>query len=226
MATSNFNVLAANTVAHIHKSHGPGNILVFLPGQGEISQVCELIRKCTTGLEVLPLYGGLSSGDQRMVLGSTGPNRKCIVSTNVAEASLTIDDVVYVVDTGLSRQMIYNPRLGIEMLRVLPISQASARQRTGRAGRTSNGICYRLYSKEDFDRMAPSTDPAIRCNSVHSAVLRLVVAGHVKIADFDWLSPPHPEAIARAAQDLYDWYVPSLLTQLQLLRSSTNTVTS
>ena len=206
-APSDFNVLAANTVMHIHKNHGPGHILVFLPGQGEISQVCELVRKYTKDLDVFPLYSTLAGNEQSLTLDSSGPNRKCIVSTNIAETSLTIDNVVYVVDTGLSKQMIYNPRLSMDMLQLRPISQASARQRTGRAGRTRDGVCYRLYSNQDFDRMAPSSEPAIRCTSVHAAALRLLAAGQLRIADFDWIDAPHPEALARAAMDLQDWYV-------------------
>lgn len=197
---------AAGMVVKIHKDQKPGNILVFLPGEDEIGQVCRLIREHTGDLDVFPLYSSLSASDQRLALSSTGPNRKCIVATNIAETSLTIDNVVYVIDSGLSRQLIYNPRLRLEMLELRPISQASAKQRTGRAGRTRDGVCYRLYSKEAYDRLAPSTEPTIRCASVHSVILRLVTNGYREIVDFDWIDAPHPESIARAAQDLRDWY--------------------
>lgn len=202
-----FVVLAASVVVNIHQNDAPGHILVFLPGEDEIQQVCKLVLKYTKNLEVFPLYSALSASDQKLALSSSGPNRKCIVSTNIAETSLTIENVVYVVDTGLSRQLIYNPRLRLNMLQLRPISQASARQRAGRAGRTRDGICYRLYSKADYDRMAPSTEPAIRCVSVDSVILRLVAVGYRKVIDFDWIDAPHPESIARAAQDLRDWYV-------------------
>jgi HrpA-like RNA helicase len=197
---------------HIHKNHAPGHILVFLPGQGEISEVDRMLRSETTGLDIFPLYSRLAAEEQNLALKSTGVNRKCILATNIAETSLTIDDIAYVVDSGLSRQMIHNSRLDMDMLELQPISQASARQRTGRAGRTMDGVCYRLYSKDDFDRMAPSTEPAVRREPVHAAVLTLLYAGHTKVIDFDWIDAPHPEAIARAAQDLQDWYIS--LTQL------------
>jgi pre-mRNA-splicing factor ATP-dependent RNA helicase DHX15/PRP43 len=184
-AASDVRVLAANTVTEIHKSDAPGHILVFLPGQGEISDVSNMLHKTTTGLDIFPLYSSLAAVEQQRALVSAGPNRKCILATNIAETSLTIDNIVYVVDSGLSRQMSYNHRLDMDMLQVQPISQTSARQRTGRAGRTNDGVCYRLYSKDEFDGMAPSTEPAVRRASVHSAVLTLLAAGHSKVIDFD-----------------------------------------
>jgi pre-mRNA-splicing factor ATP-dependent RNA helicase DHX15/PRP43 len=206
--SSDFIIHAAALVVHIHQNKESGHILVFLPGENEIQRVCKLVREETNGLDVFPLYSALSASDQRMALNSSGPNRKCIVSTNVAETSLTIKDIVYVIDSGLSRQLIFNPRLRMSVLGVRPISQASAKQRMGRAGRTRDGVCYRLYCKEDYDRMAPSTEPAIRCSSVDSVILRLIAAGYRKVMDFDWLDAPHPESITRAVQDLRDWYVP------------------
>lgn len=203
--TSNFAVLAANVVAKIHKDSGEGHILVFLPGQGEISEVCQMALKLTEDLDVFPLYSTMPRSEQSRALNSSGPNRKCIVSTNIAETSLTIDNVVYVVDSGYSRQMTYNPRLDLQELQLLQISQASANQRTGRAGRTRDGVCYRLYSEETFNEMPRSTAPAIRCSPIHSAVLKLLAAGETKIADFDWIEQPAPETLARAAQDLHNW---------------------
>ena len=204
---SYFDLIVETTdfVTHIHETHAPGNILVFLPGQSEISAVCGMLKKYTEGLDIFPLYSKLESGSQELALKSSGPNRKCIVSTNIAETSLTIEGVVYVVDTGLEKQLIYDHRLGIEMLRAVRISQASAKQRTGRAGRTQDGVCYRLYSKQDFDRLALSTKPMIQRAAVHSATLKLLAAGHTMIVDLDWIDAPSPEAIARATQDLQDW---------------------
>ncbi|GKT97746.1 LOW QUALITY PROTEIN: pre-mRNA splicing factor ATP-dependent RNA helicase PRP43 [Colletotrichum tofieldiae] len=150
-----------------------------------------LVRLNTKNLDVFPLYAALSASDQRLALNSSGTNRKCIVSTNIAETSLTIDNVVYVVDSGLSRQLIFNPR-------------------AGRTGRTRDGVCYRLYSKEDYDHMAATTEPAIRCTSIDTAVLKLGAAGYRKLIDFDWIDAPHPESIARAAQDLRDCPVPDI----------------
>lgn len=206
---TSFVTAATSMVVKIHKDQKPGNILVFLPGVEEIGRVCELIRQYTGDLDVFPLYSSLPASDQKRALSSSGPNRKCIVATNIAETSLTIDNVVYIADSGLSRQSSYNPRLRLDMLELRPISQASAKQRAGRAGRTSDGICYRLYSKEDYDRLAPSAEPVIRCASLDSVVLKLVTSGHRMIIDFDWIDAPHPESIARAAQDLRDWYANS-----------------
>ncbi|KAH8122227.1 P-loop containing nucleoside triphosphate hydrolase protein [Trichoderma asperelloides] len=202
---ANFVTAAASIVLKIHKDHKPGNILVFLPGKDEIDQVCRLVREHTGDLDVFPLHSLLSVSDQRLALASSGPSRKCIVSTNIAETSLTIDNVVYVVDSGLSRQLIFNPRLRLNMLELRPISQASAKQRTGRAGRMRDGICYRLYSKEEYDLLATYTEPAIRCAPVHSVILKLVTSGWRKMFDFDWIDAPNPESIARAADDLRDW---------------------
>jgi pre-mRNA-splicing factor ATP-dependent RNA helicase DHX15/PRP43 len=140
---TSFVTAAASMVVKIHKDQKPGDILTFLPGEDELGQVCELVRQHTIDLDVFPLHSSLSASDQMLALSSSGPNRKCIVSTNIAETSLTVDNVIYVVGTGLSRQLIYNPRLRLHMLEIRPISQASARQRAGRAGRTRDGICYR-----------------------------------------------------------------------------------
>lgn len=193
---------------HIHRNKGPGDILVFLPGQGEIREVCFKVRQYAKDLDVFPFYSGLPAREQARALGKfdKGKNRRCIVSTNVAEASITIPGVVYVVDTGVCRQSMYNPRFGIDMLQVRPISQASANQRAGRAGRTRSGFCYRLYSKKDFGLMPLSNEPAIRTSSGHSTILRLLAAGMTKVADFDWLDAPHPETLARVAEDFQDWY--------------------
>lgn len=166
-----------------------------------------MVRENTEGLDIFPLYSALSGSEQVRALQSTGGNRKCIVSTNIAETSLTINGVVYVVDTGLSKQMMFNPRFGMDMLRIMPISQASAQQRAGRAGRVQDGVCYRLYSKEDFDRLDLYTLPAIHCKPFHSTALHLLAFGYPKILDFDWVESPHPETIARAIQDLQDWCV-------------------
>lgn len=203
-ATADFVILAVEVVLSIHRDPAPGNILVFLPGRGEIGRVCALLRKHAKDLDVFPLYSELAPGEQSLALGPSVNRRKCVVSTNIAETSLTIDNIAFVVDSGLSRQMIYNPRFGMNMLQLLPISQASAKQRTGRAGRTRDGTCYRLYSKEAFNDMPLSTEPAVRCQSLHAAALKLS-QNKIRVIDFDWITPPHPETIARAAQDLHDW---------------------
>ncbi|CAG9994486.1 unnamed protein product, partial [Clonostachys byssicola] len=202
---SDYIAAAAALVMQIHKGSEPGHILVFLPGKSEIEEVCKLLDDFDQNLEVLPLHGSQSSCEQSQAINCPSANRKCIVSTNIAETSLTIDGVVFVIDSGLSRQMIFNPRGRMNMLELRSISQAAAAQRAGRAGRTRNGFCYRLYTREAFNLMEPTTEPAIRREAVDSVILDLVNAGYRKIADFDWIDAPHPESLLRAVQDLKDW---------------------
>merc|ERR1719436_202792 len=130
--------------------------------------------------------------------------RKIIVATNIAETSLTIDGVVYVVDPGLFKQMLYNPRTHVESLLVSPISKASAMQRAGRAGRTRPGKCYRLYTLETFDKELPeSTYPEIIRSNLSSVVLQLKKLGVDDIVHFDFMEPPSPEAMMRALEMLH-----------------------
>ncbi|KAM3436086.1 hypothetical protein MY4824_004564 [Beauveria thailandica] len=198
-------MLAANVVDYIHKNEGPGDILVFATGRADISEISDLVRHCTPGVDVRPLISSLSWEDQEQALNSSGLNRKCIVSTNVAETSLTIDNIVYVVDTGLSKQAVYNPRLRLNMLKTRPISRASAMQRAGRAGRTANGVCFRLYTEKFFNQMEESTAPAILTSSIADVCLPLLANGITKLVDFDWLDVPYPDGFASAVQDLHAW---------------------
>ncbi|OAQ96641.1 hypothetical protein LLEC1_03867 [Akanthomyces lecanii] len=202
--TPNVLIAAAQTVLYIHQKLPPGHILVFAPGQKEISQIIEYLRKRAGTMQIRPLYSKLAGSQQQIMLDSKGP-RQCIVATNIAEASLTIDGIVYVVDTGIAKQQVYNPRLGMYDLRVESISQASANQRKGHAGRTQDGICFRLYTKSAFDNMPPSTQPKILTQPIDSAVLKLKASGYNEVVDIDWLTPPCPESFSRAAQNLLDW---------------------
>ena len=146
------------TVMQIHLSEPAGDILVFLTGQEEIDTCCETLytRMQALGdlapeLIILPVYSALPSEMQsRIFEPAPAGSRKCVVATNIAEASLTIDGIYYVVDPGFSKQKAFNPKLGMDSLVVTPISQASARQRAGRAGRTGPGKCYRLYTEHAF----------------------------------------------------------------------------
>lgn len=157
----NYVEAAVRTAIQIHKHEGPGDILVFLTGEQEIEQACEEIRlgaqdmgPDSPELVVYPLYSSLPPAQQRKIFSAAPgprvvggpPGRKVVVSTNVAETSLTIDGIVYVIDPGFSKQKVYNPRIRVESLLVSPISRASARQRSGRAGRTRPGKCFRLVS--------------------------------------------------------------------------------
>ena len=129
----------------------PGDILVFLTGEEEIEEACRSLERQLKNALVLPLYSSLSSGVQQRVFDAApGGKRKIVVATNIAETALTIDGVVWVVDCGWVKQKIYNPRVRVESLQVIPISRASAAQRTGRAGRTAPGKCFRLYTEHSF----------------------------------------------------------------------------
>ena len=131
------------------------------------------------------------------------PGRKIIVATNIAETSLTIDGIVYVVDPGLSKQKVYNPRLRIESLLVSPISRASAKQRAGRAGRTKPGKCYRLFTERSFSKDLPENAyPEIQVSNLSSVVLHLKKLGIDDIVHFDYMDPPAPETLMRALEQL------------------------
>jgi ATP-dependent helicase HrpA len=177
-------------------AEGEGDVLVFLPGEREIRDAAEILRKRSLkGVEVLPLYGRLSSGDQDKVF-RPGRQRRVVLATNVAETSLTVPRIRYVVDTGDARVKRYSYRNKVEMLRVEPISQAAARQRAGRCGRVANGVCVRLYSEEAFDKRPPFTDPELLRSSLASVILRAKSLGIGEVEDFPFLDPPAPRAIA------------------------------
>jgi pre-mRNA-splicing factor ATP-dependent RNA helicase DHX15/PRP43 len=205
-ATSDYIFSSLSVVNGIHRIEGPGDILVFLSGEDEIERLCSLLRNEVQNLDVLPLYSRMSPQLQQRIYQKS-PRRKCIVTTNVAETSLTIDGIVYVVDTGLAKQMLFNPRAEQNCLRMRLISQASARQRMGRAGRTQPGICYRLYTKKTYDHDMPrSTAPGILFERLESAVLTLKQAGYDKVTEFDFMDTPHPESLSRAVGNLNRWY--------------------
>lgn len=206
------------TVLQIHATEGEGDILLFLTGEEEIEDACrkisleadEMIREQGCGpLDVYPLYGSLPPHQQQRIFDPAPesfngrPGRKVIVSTNIAETSLTIDGIVYVVDPGFSKQKVYNPRIRVESLLVSPISKASAQQRAGRAGRTRPGKCFRLYTKEAYQKeLIEATYPEIlRCN-LASVVLLLKKVGVDDLVHFDFMDPPAPETMMRALEEL------------------------
>lgn len=200
---------AVEVCCQINAHEGPGDILLFLCGEEEIETACAEIegRAEETGLStlVLPLYSSLPMNQQRRVfpLAPEG-TRKIVVSTNIAETSLTIDGVVYVIDPGLFKQMLYNPRTHVESLLVSPVSKASAMQRAGRAGRTRPGKCFRLYTLETWDKELPeSTYPEIVKANLSSVVISLKKLGVDDIVHFDFMEPPAPEAMMRALEMLH-----------------------
>lgn len=209
---------AIRTVLQIHATEDQGDVLLFLTGEEEIEDACrkialegdELIREQGAGpLKVYPLYGSLPPHQQQKIFEpapeSRGarPGRKIIVSTNIAETSLTIDGIVYVVDPGFSKQKVYNPRIRVELLLVSPISKASAQQRAGRAGRTRPGKCFRLYTEEAYQKeLVEQLYPEILRSNLAATVLELKKLGIDDLVHFDFMDPPAPETMMRALEEL------------------------
>ncbi|XP_058763232.1 probable pre-mRNA-splicing factor ATP-dependent RNA helicase DEAH9 isoform X1 [Vicia villosa] len=202
---------AVSTVLSIHERESTGDILVFLTGQDDIDAAAHLLNEDIqtnrkhSGLVVLPLYSGLPRADQELVFSPTPRGkRKVVISTNIAETSLTLEGIVYVVDSGFSKQRFYNPVSDIENLVVAPISRASARQRAGRAGRVRPGKCYRLYTEEYFlSHMSTEGIPEIQRSNLVSCVIQLKALGIDNILGFDWPASPSPESMIRALEVLY-----------------------
>ncbi|OAY24900.1 probable pre-mRNA-splicing factor ATP-dependent RNA helicase DEAH9 isoform X1 [Manihot esculenta] len=202
---------AVSTVLSIHDQEPPGDILVFLTGQDDIDATVQLLTEeaqangKNKGLIVLPLYSGLSRAEQDLVFSPTPRGkRKIVISTNIAETSLTLEGIVYVVDCGFSKQRFYNPISDVENLVVAPISKASARQRAGRAGRIRPGKCYRLYTEEYFVNEMPAQGiPEMQRSNLVSCVTQLKALGIDNILGFDWPASPAPEAMIRALEVLY-----------------------
>ncbi|PWA79926.1 RNA helicase family protein [Artemisia annua] len=201
-----------STVMSIHNKESMGDILVFLTGQDDIDAAVQLITdeaqnsgKSSLGMIVLPLYSGLTRADQDLIFSpSPRGKRKVVISTNIAETSLTLEGIVYVVDSGFSKQRFYNPITDIENLVVAPISKASARQRAGRAGRVRPGKCYRLYTEDYFvNEMSAHGIPEMQRSNLASSVIQLKALGIDNILGFDWPSSPSPEAMVRALEVLY-----------------------
>ena len=186
----------------------PGDVLVFFPGEAEIRDAADAIRgayqKDTSPTEVLPLYGRLSAAEQHRVFERSsvaGVRRRVILATNVAETSLTVPGIRYVVDTGTARISRYSYRSKIQRLPIEAVSQASAQQRSGRAGRTSPGIAIRLYSEDDFTRRPEYTEPEILRTSLASVILQMLSLGFGDIQAFPFLTPPDSRGV-KAAFDL------------------------
>ena len=202
---------AIKTVFDIHASEPDGDILVFLTGREEIDTALQLIADRASALHpkapsilALPLYAGLTSEQQLYVFEPAPENtRKVIVSTNIAEASVTINGIVYVIDCGFVKLRAYNPQTGIETLTATPVSKASATQRAGRAGRTKPGKCYRIYTQAAYDTLPEATVPEVQRSNLAPVVLQLKALGIDNILRFDFLTPPPAELIIRALELLY-----------------------
>ena len=208
---------AIKKVIQIHKEEKPGDILLFLTGEEEIESACQQIREGIEELgdevgyaNVVPIYSTLPPYLQEKIFEPPpGPNprgikgRKIVVATNIAESSITIDGIVYVVDPGFTKQKVFNPRGKMESLLINIISKENADQRAGRAGRTKPGKCFRLYTKESYEKeLKKSSIPEILRSNITSVVLNLLKLGIQDLVHFDFIDPPAPETMMRAIEML------------------------
>ncbi|HRP97238.1 MAG TPA: ATP-dependent RNA helicase HrpA [Rhodocyclaceae bacterium] len=180
---------------------GPGDVLVFLPGEREIREAAEALRKGqrTGGTEILPLYARQSAQEQSRVFAPRG-GRRVVLATNVAETSLTVPGIRYVVDTGLARVKRYSHRNKVEQLQIEKIARSAAQQRAGRCGRVMDGVCLRLYDEQDFERRDAHTDPEILRSSLAGVILRMKALRLGAVEDFPFIDPPLPRMIADGYQ--------------------------
>ncbi|RDW80841.1 ATP-dependent RNA helicase DHX8 [Coleophoma crateriformis] len=200
------------TVMQIHLTEPPGDILLFLTGQEEIDTSCEILfeRMKALGpsvpeLIILPVYSALPSEMQSRIFDPAPPgSRKVVIATNIAETSITIDHIYYVIDPGFVKQNAYDPKLGMDSLVVTPISQAQAKQRAGRAGRTGPGKCFRLYTEAAFQsEMLPTSIPEIQRQNLSTTILMLKAMGINDLLHFDFMDPPPTNTMLTALEELY-----------------------
>ena len=186
--------------------HGEGDILVFLPGEREIREAAEALRKSTLRRndEILPLFARLPHAEQHKIFHPSGVKRRIVLATNVAETSLTVPGIKYVIDTGLARVKRYSARAKVEQLHVEKISQAAARQRSGRCGRVSAGVCIRLFSEEDFNSRTEFTDPEIVRSNLAAVILRMAALKLGDVAAFPFLEMPDSRYINDGFQVLLE----------------------
>jgi ATP-dependent RNA helicase DHX8/PRP22 len=203
---------ALTTVMQIHLTEPPGDILLFLTGQEEIDTSCEVLYERMKALGpgvpdllILPVYSALPSEMQSKIFDPAPPgSRKVVIATNIAETSITIDHIYYVIDPGFVKQNAYDPKLGMDSLVVTPISQAQAKQRAGRAGRTGPGKCFRLYTEAAYQsEMLPTTIPEIQRQNLSNTILMLKAMGINDLLHFDFMDPPPTNTMLTALEELY-----------------------
>uniref|UniRef100_A0A8C7TUR3 RNA helicase n=1 Tax=Oncorhynchus mykiss TaxID=8022 RepID=A0A8C7TUR3_ONCMY len=203
----------------VHTSEMAGDILVFLTGQSEIEKACDMLYEKAEsidyrydvqdhkveGLLILPLYGSMPTDQQKQIFQPPPPGiRKCVVATNIAATSLTINGVKYIVDSGFVKQLNHNSRVGMDILEVVPISKSEALQRAGRAGRTSAGKCFRIYSPAFWEKCMPEyTVPEIQRTSLTAVILTLKCLGVHDVIKFPYLDRPEERFILEALKQLY-----------------------
>lgn len=221
-----------NLVRDIHRNEPEGDILIFLTGREEVDHVTSMLyswsesQKSDKTLEAYPLYAGLGPEELNPIFSeaeSFQPNetynkksRKVIVATNIAETSLTIPGISYVIDCGYVKLKIFNPTTGWDRLGVIPVSQASANQRAGRAGRTKPGKVFRLYTEATFNALSPHTPPEIQRSDLTSIILLLKALGIANLARFDFLSPPPSILMQKALEFLHSLKVVDIKGQLTI----------
>ncbi|KAG6006701.1 hypothetical protein E4U21_006776 [Claviceps maximensis] len=200
------------TVMQIHLTEPPGDILLFLTGKEEIDTACEILYERMKALGpsvpellVLPVYAQLPPEMQSRIFDPAPPGtRKVVIATNIAETSITIDEIYYVVDPGFVKQNAYDPKLGMDSLVITPVSQAQANQRAGRAGRTGPGKCFRLYTEAAYQsEMLPTTIPEIQRQNISHTILMLKAMGINDLIHFDFMDPPPVNTMLTALEELY-----------------------
>jgi ATP-dependent RNA helicase DHX8/PRP22 len=203
---------ALTTVLQIHLTEPAGDILVFLTGKEEIDTSCEVLyeRMKALGpsvppLSILPIYSALPTETASLIFEPAPPGgRKVVIATNIAETSITIDGIYYVIDPGFVKQSGWDPKLGMDRLQVTPISQAQAKQRAGRAGRTGPGKCFRLYTEAAYqNEMLPTTIPEIQRQNLSNTILMLKAMGINDLLHFDFMDPPPTNTMLQALEELY-----------------------
>jgi len=201
---------AVKQAIKVHLQYPKGDILIFMTGQEDIEATCLLLHERLNRLGenvpkivILPIYSQLPSDFQARIFEKT-EYRKCIVATNIAETSLTLDGVKYVIDTGLCKLKVYNPKIGMDALQITPISQANANQRGGRAGRTGPGVCFRLYTDCAFrSEMWENNIPEIQRTNLSNVVLLLKSLNIDNLLEFDFMDPPPQETILNSMYQLW-----------------------
>lgn len=203
---------ALTTVMQIHLTEPPGDILLFLTGKEEIDTSCEILYERMKALGptvpeliILPIYGALPSEiASRIFEPAPVGSRKVVIATNIAETSITIDGIYFVIDPGFVKQTAYDAKLGMDRLQVTPISQAQAKQRAGRAGRTGPGKCFRLYTESAYQsEMLPTTIPEIQRQNLSNTILMLKAMGINDLLGFDFMDPPPTNTMLTALEELY-----------------------
>jgi len=203
---------AVKQALQIHFNSPPGDILIFMTGQEDIEGTCTVLAEKimqlgddTPPLLVLPMYSQLPADLQAKIFEAAPKGvRKCIVSTNVAETSLTVDGIKYVIDSGFCKLKVYNPKIGMDALNVTPVSRANANQRSGRAGRTGPGFCFRLYTDRQFrDELMETAVPEIQRTNLGNVVLLLKSLGIQNLLEFDFMDPPPQDTIMNSLYQLW-----------------------